>query len=523
MNNNNSQVAYKLILTKPTIRFHQHDSNCLALFVDEEENCLLSGFQNGTVKCFDTQKTSELRWERHFLSEISSMTKFNQKYLVGNQDGIHILDKNGQILDDISSDAGVFSINVLDSKAIIFDNFGRVSQLLEEGEDNALVPLFQDIEIEHFFFTEYSLFLIHQGRVAQTRNGEIIWSREQRGDYGERILNIVETKSGTIAICREGHAYVDGEEEVLEIEWWQNQKCVHRMDVQASITASKVLEDDVLFGCDDGTIAKSNASGLWEVLAKKEFPIQNIVVFGDQTLFSWWFYLTGLEHQKEWVVEHSGMMQILALCSKSGALFFSGSDQNDYTDSEPIGMIRLGEETLEVDKSELTSWFESEFQELSSDEIYSSDDEMLQHLSKQEQDLFHSEPQSNTHFHSLLDAMNEDVEQLTEIEASNEDDILIDLLLDESSLQNPTPNAGEDSVVKCDEQGNAIIHLDASNTQDIDEQIDSMQWVDHLGNTISTSFQCKVKLPIGTYRFEFRIRDKSGIWSTDSISVKVER
>jgi len=148
---------------------------------------------------------------------------------------------------------------------------------------------------------------------------------------------------------------------------------------------------------------------------------------------------------------------------------------------------------------------------------------MLQHLSKQEQDLFYAEPETNMQFSSLLDAMNEDVEQLTDNHATPEDDILIDLLLEESIVRSPLPNAGEDSVVKCDEQGNAIIHLDASNSQDPDEQIDSMQWVDHLGNTISTSFQCKVKLPIGIYRFEFRIRDKSGIWSTDSISVQVMR
>ena len=516
-------MAYKLILTKPTIRFHQEDSNCVALFVDEEENSLLCGFQNGFVKCFDSQKTNELRWENQFLSQISSITKFNKEYIIGSQDGVHILNEKGHVIDDLPSDAGVFSISIHDSTTLIFDNFGRINQLLKKGENYVLVPLFQDLEIEHFFLTEHSLFLIHQGRVAQTKNGEIIWTRPQRGDFGERILNIVETKSGTIAICREGHAYVDGEEEVLEVEWWQNQECVHRIEVQASITASKVVNENVLFGCDDGTIATSNASGLWEVLCKKEFPIQDIVVFEHQTLFSWWFYLTGLDDEKEWVVEHSGMIQILALCSKTGALFFSGSDQNDYTESEPIGMIRLRKETLEVDKSELTSWFESDVQEISSDEIYSSDEEMLQHLSKQEQDLFHTETTSNIQFSSLLDAMNEDVEQSNDEEAPREEDILIDLLLDESMVRSPSPNAGEDSVVKCDEQGNAIIHLDASNTQDPDEQIDSMQWVDHLGNTISTSFQCKVKLPIGMYRFEFRIRDKNGIWSTDSISVQVER
>lgn len=516
-------MAYKLILTKSTVRFHQEDSNCVALFVDEEENHLLCGFQNGFVKCFDTEKNNEILWEHQFLSEVSSIIKFNQWYLIGSQEGIHILNEKGHIVDDIASDAGVFSINILDSSAFIFDNFGRVNQLLKREENFVLVQLFQDLEIEHFFFTEHSLFLIHQGRVAQTKNGEIIWTRPQRGDIGERILSIDETKNGTIAICREGHAYVDGEEEVLEIEWWQNQECIHRMEVQASITASNVVDEKVLFGCDDGTIATSSASGEWEVLSKKEFPIQDIVVFEDQTLFSWWFYLTGLEHEREWIVEHSGMIQMLALCSKTGTLFFSGSDQNDYTESEPIGMIRLGEEAVEVDKSELTTWFESDVQEITSDEIYSSDEKMLQHLSKQEQDLLQAEPDSKIQFSSLLDAMNEDVLQLIDNDALREEDILLDLLLDESIVRSPSPNAGEDSVVKCDEQGNAIIHLDASNTQDPDEQINSMQWVDHLGNTISTSFQCKVKLPIGTYRFEFRIRDKNGIWSTDSISVKVER
>ena len=82
------------------------------------------------------------------------------------------------------------------------------------------------------------------------------------------------------------------------------------------------------------------------------------------------------------------------------------------------------------------------------------------------------------------------------------------------------PRAGEDLIIQATE-GSAIVHLDASGTEDDDEQIDSISWIDHLGNTIAESYQCKVKLPLGTYRFEFRIRDKNGMWSTDSISIQI--
>jgi hypothetical protein len=513
------KVVETLILTKSTSNFLNPESNCTSLLCHDEDAQLVCGFENGQVRCFSNDIHQNNLWNFSCQSKITCLAHSTQLYLIGSQEGLALLKKDGTLVQQISSDGGVQRVHVIQKSIYVVDLFGRVSVLENDTSEWRLRPIFDDVEIEQIFASQYSLFFVTtRGEVQQIREESTVWIRPSRGEYGEHILDVSETESGTIVICREGHAYVDGEEEVLEIEWWKQQICLHRHDIKHSVVSSLVVGGTIYFGCSDGVLIKADEHGNWDLLVQKQYPIQNIVQIDGQILFSWWFYLSGFEQDHEWIVEHKGIIELLSTSSTHALLYFAGSDQNEFTEIEPIGVIDLSKPSFEIDKSELTTWFNQE--EFIRDEqtMYESDDEMIQLLSKEEQQLYHNY-ESKGNFDALLDAMNEEA-TIASFNNEEEEDLLFDLLLDTKTIRPPIPRAGEDLVIHTNEDS-AIIHLDASKTEDEDEQIESVSWIDHLGNTIAESYQCKVKLPIGTYRFEFRIRDKNGMWSTDSISIQI--
>jgi hypothetical protein len=82
-------------------------------------------------------------------------------------------------------------------------------------------------------------------------------------------------------------------------------------------------------------------------------------------------------------VEHQGIVQHSVYSSKTNCLYFAGDDQNDFTDSEPIGCLDFDKELIKVDKSELTLWFEQKevTTQLSAEQIYSDDTKMTELIS----------------------------------------------------------------------------------------------------------------------------------------------
>lgn len=510
-----------LILTKSTTIFLKPESNCTSLLCNEKHSQIVCGFESGQVQCCRNDTQQNKLWEITFDSKISCIAHDDNIYFIGSQEGLNLVNLDGIILQQIPSDAGIQDIHVIENSMYIVDLFGRVYTLENDESQWGLQPIFDELEIENIFASRQSLFIVtSDGAVQQIRERTTVWIRPLRGNFGEHILNISETETGTIIICREGHAYVDGEEEVLEIEWWKDKECIQRHDIKHSVVSSLVVGGQVYLGCNDGVLIKADEHGNWDILVEKQYPIQNIIQFKDQIIFSWWFYLSGFDQEKEWIVEHKGIVQLLSIDSKREHIYFAGSDQNEFTEAEPIGIVELSTPIVEIDKSALTTWFEQEEALNDEESIYESDDEMIQLLSEEEQKLYHNFD-SKGDVDALLHAMNEDASILSfELEDGGEEDILVDLLLDSTTIRPPIPRAGEDLIIQATE-GSAIVHLDASGTEDDDEQIDSISWIDHLGNTIAESYQCKVKLPLGTYRFEFRIRDKNGMWSTDSISIQI--
>ena len=99
---------------------------------------------------------------------------------------------------------------------------------------------------------------------------------------------------------------------------------------------------------------------------------------------------------------------------------------------------------------------------------------------------------------------------------------MLALSLDAEEIIAPSPDAGGDQQVKTEDDGTATVTLDGSGTTDPQDRIELWSWVDDTGREIGTNDKIRVKLREGSHRFELRIRDKDGRWSSDSIDIRVD-
>ena len=88
-------------------------------------------------------------------------------------------------------------------------------------------------------------------------------------------------------------------------------------------------------------------------------------------------------------------------------------------------------------------------------------------------------------------------------------------------IQIPIANAGDDLKIFSSDGNTAIVTLDATSSFDPQGRIEKWSWLDGSGKEISNLAKLNVRLNIGTFRFELRICDSDGNWSSDFLSVKV--
>ena len=69
--------------------------------------------------------------------------------------------------------------------------------------------------------------------------------------------------------------------------------------------------------------------------------------------------------------------------------------------------------------------------------------------------------------------------------------------------------------------GTCVVLLDGRGSYDPHEQIERWAWHDGRGRELATGPQVNLKLPVGNHRFELRVVDREGSWTTDSLSVTV--
>ena len=222
------------------------------------------------------------------------------------------------------------------------------------------------------------------------------------------------------------------------------------------------------------------------------------------------------------MVEHQGIVQFSAYSSINKVFYFTGDDQNDFTNIEPIGVIDMGKELVEKDKSELTEWFESpnEVETITLDDIYSEDDKFESLLSNSESE----DELTNDNFGQLLSALEEDNEPTSnseEVILTDEKIILQDLYEVVSVSNMPVANAGEDRTYDSGEEESSIIVLDSSNTKGDKNRIVSYSWINQEGKEVSNLPKFRAKLNKGKYRFELRITDDEGNSTSDTIQVDV--
>jgi len=206
-------------------------------------------------------------------------------------------------------------------------------------------------------------------------------------------------------------------------------------------------------------------------------------------------------------------------------MLFFGEDQNDWTEAEPVGICNIHQNPVEVDDSFLQGWFEKEIiiAETNPEIVYRNVDDFESLLSEGEREMLtDSERIEEFAFDALSDALNEISQSIEDIDDDEGEDLLS--MLHESSeiFIPPSAHAGDDQTYVL-EQGEKsfILTLDATNTNDPQNNIVRWSWLDSTGKEIATSQKVKVKLPIGTHQFELRVEASDGVLTTDYVQITV--
>ena len=281
----------------------------------------------------------------------------------------------------------------LDDRFAIIDSLGRLHIALLDGEVIDLGSKYNSV-IKFEKIGNYLITAHENGEVRAILDGQTIWQRPSRGELGESITSIGSTTKGDLIIGREGYALVPGEEEALELEIWDisNNKLIRRIDINSRLVVSTNSDRGIIFGFDDGKVTElqigSNGDFAQEmsVLFDCNYPIKSLNFHSEQIICSAWFFIFGYNSNGDlWKVEHQGIPEYIEISNDGETCIFAGEDQNDWTDSEPIGKISLKDNLIDIDESELPSWFNDvqEVKQLTSEELY-SDEQISQHLTKEE-------------------------------------------------------------------------------------------------------------------------------------------
>ena len=145
------------------------------------------------------------------------------------------------------------------------------------------------------------------------------------------------------------------------------------------------------------------------------------------------------------------MVEKVSVNKDGTAVLIAGSDQNDYTDPEPVVLIDSTAEptSLVEEVTAIDDWAEAPAIEIDADELYGDNTSI--------EELAGIEPAQLSDADNLLDALNDEIEnQAVEVE---EEDLMLALSLDAEEIIAPKPDAGGDQSLKASEDGTAIVTL----------------------------------------------------------------
>ena len=436
------------------------------------------------------------------LSQINCMYEFPYgDLLVGTTESLQIF-RDGKEISSSAHETGIESISGKGDYAVCIDGLGKAHIVDSKGEQNTINEtsvLFAKVGHRIAIATE-------SGNVSTySQDGIKLWERPMRGDVGERITAIG-WNGNLLVVAREGHGLVPGDEEALEVEYWREGQLENRFDVKRRVIAI----EGPWMGLDMGGIMKSEV-----IVAELSHPAHTIIDMGENALVGSWFHLHMVKPDGiVWSVGTQGMVEHISSNRDGTAVLIAGSDQNDYTDAEPVVLIDSTSEptSLVEESTAIDDWGEAPAIEIDADELYGNTESI--------EELAGIEPGQLSDAGNLLDALNDEIE-VEEI-ISEEEDLMLALSLDAEEIIAPKPDAGGDQSLKAEDDGTAIVTLDGRNTEDPQERIETWSWVDDTGKEIANTPAVRVKLNRGNHRLELRIKDRDGRWSSDSIGVRIE-
>lgn len=506
--------------------------------------------QSGSVSLASVGKnhTLDVKGNWHAPGTVVGLCLRGQRaYVLDDVEGLFCVNQQGEVDWHVPVAGGGFSLHEGPTDMAVVDALGRLLRVGYDGSPTDLTSQFEGI-LKAMYVSEFLVLSFEDGSVKALNGSQVVWNRPVRGEVGESITALGMDASGHLIIGREGYALVDGEEEALEMETWclNGQGLLFRSDLKTRLTHITPGLGSVVCGFDNGSVTHYKDNQHQELL-NTGFAVQSLMVRQNHVVVSSWFYLFGVEEGSEpWKIEHQGMPMLLESSNDGSICFFAGEDQNDWTEPEPIGFFSLKSEARDADPSELTEWFQrpDNEPERSAEEIYRVDETVENLLTEEERMLMEKPPVIGLDsLHAALDdfafaspedqaqgTLNVDAESLLDdlddqlsSMAMMPDEGLFDALNEEVVAPiAPVPAAGEDQVVTCDEDGTAVVLLDGLGSEDPQNRIVMWSWVDSTGQEIATQARAKVRLSAGVHRFELRICDSEGQWSSDTIQLTLK-
>jgi hypothetical protein len=340
--------------------------------------------------------------------------------------------------------------------------------------------------------------------------GAVLWSRPTRGTHGERITAATMLDGGGVLVAREGYA-MTGDEDVVEVERWAKDALEWRHAHHEVILGLASTSIGVVAHDQSGSVLRLTPEGT-AVMHDAGSGVRAMLDVGGELCVAAWFHVHGLSADGlSWTVEHPGMPSALSVLGSH--LLVVGDDGNDWTGPEPLGVVDLEADVVDVDPSELTAWVPPPIQE--SDEVPAMV-EAPPSLVEEEDSHAWSAPSG------LLDALTETA-PLVEASDENDDDLL-------AALTDATPSSvastfsvglGEHREVRAGADGVAEVLLECMVSGAPSEGV-TYAWSTADGREIGTKSRLLVRLPRGVHRFELRVRHPDGRWAMDGIQVLVE-
>ena len=356
--------------------------------------------------------------------------------------------------------------------------------------------------------------------------GEVIWKRDSLDVHGDQITCLEHSGNFQI-IAREGSSV--SELPSYQVEIYNESGIIHSIDFTRPIVCARILnhfrEDYfAVVGDFDGQLYTISENGEKSKLSKLKYPAKHIIDLVDGIMVASWFNLNCLDYSSGeilWTVEHLGITEHVSVSTNRSVIAFAGEDQNDWTGSEPVGVIDLEQGLTELDKSELTLWASKEKTPdyENQESIYENLDEDLS-MGGEGVPNFTVDSVSDALMNALNSELSADIDT-TEEDDFSLDDLLSDISEEDTQKVQPQAVVPDDISVIAGQDGSAIVLLDGSNSIDPDRQIITWRWLDSNGNEIASTSKAKVKLNKGSYRFTLEVYDKEHRMSSDSLSVTI--